>query len=166
MIQSRFWYIAILRYDGSNWRHRYRLLCTRCCNIQEDTGPTSLKRKGQLILCSTFFTPNLVEIIVPFYTMIQFDSYNGLYGHEKNSIYEKFSRVLNIWLFKINVGKEFTLLDSVRKVMKTFFIQAIYGDNKRETPGEARSVKSMKKKSWLRLCPDDETLDHYCERAN
>ena len=24
----------------------------------------------------------------------------------------------------------------------------------------------MKKKSTFRLCPDDDTLDHYCERAN
>ena len=39
-------------------------------------------------------------------------------------------------------------------------IQAIYGDNKSKTRGEARSVKwkSMKKKSTLRLCPDDDTL--------
>ena len=53
-------------------------------------------------------------------------------------------------------------------MMKTFFIQAIYGDNKKETPGEARSakVKNMKKKSTLRLCPDDETLGHYYEGIN
>ena len=53
-------------------------------------------------------------------------------------------------------------------MMKTFFIQAIYGDNKKETPGEARSakVKNMIKKSTLRLCPDDDTLGHYYERAN
>ena len=52
-------------------------------------------------------------------------------------------------------------------MIKTFIIQVIYGDNKSETPGGGRSVKwkSMKKKSTLRLCPDDDTLDHYCERA-
>ena len=47
------------------------------------------------------------------------------------------------------------------------FIQAIY-DNKSETLGEARSVKlkSMKKRSRLRLRPDDDTRHHYYERAN
>ena len=68
----------------------------------------------------------------------------------------------------IDVVKELDLLDSVSKMMKTFFIQAIYGDNKKETPGEARSakVKNMKKKSTLRLCPDDDTLGHYYEGIN
>ena len=52
--------------------------------------------------------------------------------------------------------------------MKTFVIQAIYGDNESKTPGEARTVKwkTIKKKSTLRLCPDDDTLDYFCERAN
>ena len=52
--------------------------------------------------------------------------------------------------------------------MKSFVVQAIYGDNKSETPGETWSVKwkSMKKRSTLRLCPDNGSLDHYCERAN
>ena len=36
----------------------------------------------------------------------------------------------------INVRKEL-----VRKMMKTFVIQAIYADNKSETPGEALTVK-------------------------
>ena len=52
-------------------------------------------------------------------------------------------------------------------MMRTFVIQAIYGDYKSEAPGEARLVKwkSMKKKSMLPLCPNDEILDNYCERA-
>ena len=53
-------------------------------------------------------------------------------------------------------------------MIKTFVIQAIYGDSKSKTPGEARSVKwkSMKNKSTLRLYLDDDTLDHHYERAN
>ena len=96
------------------------------------------------------------------------DSNNGFYGHGKNSVYDKISRVLHLWDLIIDVGKERPLSDSVSKVMKTFVIQAIYGNNKSQSPGEATSVKwkSMKKKSTLRLCPDDDTLDHYCERAS
>ena len=63
----------------------------------------------------------------------------------------------------IDVGKELPLSDSVRKVMKTFVIQAIHGDSQ-----IARPVKwnSLKKKPTLRLSPDDDTVDCYCERAN
>ena len=52
--------------------------------------------------------------------------------------------------------------------MKFFVIQAIYEDNKSETPEEVESVKwqSMKKKSTLRLCPDNDALDNYWEQTN
>ena len=77
------------------------------------------------------------------------DSNSRFYGHRSNSIYDKISRVSH--LGHLIIG---TYID-------------IWGQ-KSETPGEARSVKwkSMKKKSRFRLCPDDDILDHYCERAN
>ena len=85
-----------------------------------------------------------------------------------DSIYDKISRVSHLRDLISNVRKELPLSDSARKIMKTVVIQAICGDSKSKTPGEARLVKwkSMKKKSLLRLCPDDGTLDNYCERAN
>ena len=131
-------------------------------------GPLALKSKGQLLLCYELCTLNLAEIVVQFYTMTGYDSTNRFYGHGKNSIYDKVSRVSHLRDLIIDVGKEPPLSDSVRKMMKTFVIQTIYGDSKSETPWEAKSVKwkSMKKKSTLRLCPDDDTLDHYCEPAN
>ena len=129
-------------------------------------GPLALKRKGQLLLCYGLCPPNLAEIVVQFYTMTGCDSNNGFYGYGKNSIYDKISRVSHLRDLITDVGKELPLSDSVRKMMKTLVIQAIYGDNKSETPRKTRSVKwkSMKKKSTLRLSPDDDTLDHYCEQ--
>ena len=90
------------------------------------------------------------------------NSNNGFYGHGNNSIYEKISKVSHLRDLIVNVRKEL-----VRKMLKTFVIQAIYADNKSETPGEAWTIKwkSMKKKSTLRMCPDYGTLDH-CERAD
>ena len=66
------------------------------------------------------------------------------------------------------MGGELPLSENTRKLMKAFVIEAIYGNSKHIIPGEARATKwrSLKKKSTLRLCPDDDTLDHYCERAN
>ena len=104
-------------------------------------GPLALKSKGQLLLCYELCTLNLAEIVVQFYTMTGYDSTNRFYGHGKNWIYDKISRVSHLRDLIIDVGKEPPLSDSVRK-------------------------KSMKKKSTLRLCPDDDTLDHYCEPVN
>ena len=135
---------------------------------QKIQGPLALKRKRQIISCHDLCPPNLAKIIVQFYTMTGCDSNNGFYGHGKREIYDKVSRASRFRDLIIDVGKELPLSDSVRDLMKTFVIQAIYGDNKSKTPGEARSVKwkTMKKKSTLRLCPDNDSLDHYCERAN
>ena len=103
-------------------------------------GPLTLKRKGQLILCNELCPPNLAEIIVQFYTMTVCDSSNGFYGHG-NSIYDQISSVSHLRDSIINVRKKLPLSESVCKVMKTFVIQTINGDNKSETSGEARPVK-------------------------
>ena len=43
----------------------------------------------------------------------------------------------------------------------------IYGENS-DTCGQARASKwhKLKKKSTIRLPPDDDTLDHHCDRTN
>ena len=95
------------------------------------------------------------------------DSNNGFYGHGKNSIFDKISRVPVFRDLIIDVEKELPFSDSVSKVMKAFAIHAISRDNKSETPGEARSVKwKYIKKSTLRLRPEDDTLDYYCKRID
>ena len=103
--------------------------------------PLALKRKGQLLLYCELCRQNLAEIVVQFYTMTRCDPNNAFYGHGKNSIYDKISWVSPLGELKINVRKELPFSDSGHKMMKSFFIQAIYGDNKSKTPGEARSVK-------------------------
>ena len=88
-------------------------------------GQLALKMKSQLISYNELCPPNLAQIIVQFYTMTSCDSNSGFYGHEKNSIYDKISRVLHLRDLIIDFGKELSLSDSVPKVMKTFVIQAI-----------------------------------------
>ena len=65
----------------------------------------------------------------------------GFYGHGKDSVYDNISRVSHLQDLIINVKKAVPLSDSVRKVIKTFVIQAICGDGKSKTSGEARSFK-------------------------
>ena len=67
-----------------------------------------------------------------------------------------------------NVGKNIPLSDCVLQQMKRFVIRVIYADMKSSTIKEARAFKwkSLKKKSTLRICPDDDSLKFLCERAN
>ena len=58
--------------------------------------PLALKRKGQLLLCYELCPPNLAEIVLQFYIMTVCDCNNGFYGHGKNSIYDKISRVYHL----------------------------------------------------------------------
>ena len=52
--------------------------------------------------------------------------------------------------------------------MKRFIIHVVYGDMHNITAGDARAEKwkKLKKKSTLRLCPDDDSLTFLCDRAN
>ena len=63
----------------------------------------------------------------------------------------RISRVSHLRDLLINVEKELPLSESKRKVMKTFFIQVIYGDGKGEIPRKAKPVKwkNMKRKSII-----------------
>ena len=131
-------------------------------------GLLAIKRKDKLISCHSLCSTNVAEVMIQFHTMTGCDANNGFYGHGKSSIYEKIEKVPQLRNLIKNVGGELPLSDNTRKLMKAFVIEAIYGDSKHLIPGEARAAKwrSLKKKSTLRLCPDDDTLDHYCERAN
>ena len=104
-------------------------------------GPLASKIKGQLISYNELCPLSLTEIIVQFYRMIRCDSKNRFCDHGKNSIYDKISKVSHLRDVIIDVGKELPLSDPVRKMMKTFVIQVIFGNNNSETPGGARSVK-------------------------
>ena len=113
-------------------------------------------------------TPDIANIIIPFHTLTGCDSNNGFYGHGKKSLYDKVAKIPRFREMIIDVGKELPLPHSVRKSMKEFVIQVIYGDCKNKTPGQARAAKwkSIKKKSTLRLCPDTDSLNHVCDQAN
>ena len=132
------------------------------------SGPLAIKRKEQLIKCDELCSSNIADIIIQFYTMTGCDSNNGFYGHGKNSIFEKLTKVARFRDMIKDVGKVLPLPDATRKLMKSFVIEVIYGDSKSVTSAEARAAKwkTLKKKSTLRLCPDDDTLNHYCDRAN
>ena len=131
-------------------------------------GSLGIKRKAQIICCHDLCTSDIANIIIPFHTLTGCDSNNGFYGHGKKSLYDKVAKIPRFGEMIINVGKELPLSHSVRKSMKEFVIQVIYGDCNSKTPGQTRAAKwkSIKKKSTLRLCPNNDSLNHVCDRAN
>jgi hypothetical protein len=66
------------------------------------------------------------------------------------------------------VGESFELEDEVRADMKTFVLSNIYAESADVTCGQARAFKwhKLKKKSTIRLPPDDDSLDLHVERKN
>ena len=92
------------------------------------------------------------------------DSNNAFYAHGKNSVYDKISRVLHLWDLIIDIVNELPLSDSVSKVMKTLW--GYMGTTK----ANLLEPRQLNGKAWKRIqrfdCLDDDTLDHYCERAS
>ena len=66
------------------------------------------------------------------------------------------------------IGESIELEDSIRADMKTFVLSCIYGESAGSTCGQARASnwQQMKKKSTIRLPPDDDPLNLHVERTN
>ena len=66
------------------------------------------------------------------------------------------------------VGENLVLEDRVRAEMKAFVLSIVYAESADVTCGQARASKwhKLKKKSTVRLPPDDDSLDHHIERTN
>jgi len=65
-------------------------------------------------------------------------------------------------------GENLKLRDDVRAEMKTFVLSKVYTERADATCSQARTSKwhKLKRKSTLRLPPDDDSLNHHVERPN
>ena len=131
-------------------------------------GVLAIRRKQQFITARELCPPAIAKIIVQLHALTGNDSNNGFFGHGKRSIFDKVVKNPKYQKLLYDVGKDIPLTDSVLEQMKRFVIRAVYGDMKSYTIREARAVKwkSLKKKSTLRICPDDDSLKFLCERGN
>ena len=68
------------------------------------------------------------------------------------------------------VGESLALEDGVRANMKVFVLSQVYSESADITCGQARASKpksqKLKKKSTVRLSPDDDSLNHHVVRIN
>ena len=131
-------------------------------------GVLAIRRKNQFVTARELCPPSMAKVIIQLHALTGNDSNNGFFGHGKRSIYDKVAKNPKLQKLLYDVGKQIPMNDNVLQQMKRFVIRAVYGDMKSCTAREARAGKwkVLKKKSTLRLCPDDDSLKYLCERGN
>ena len=82
------------------------------------------------------------------------------FGMARCHMYEKLLKSAEACSLISKCGEGLTLSDDVFNDIKSFVIRYIYGDKHSSTLNQTRATKwkSLKKKSLMRLLPDDDSL--------
>ena len=127
-----------------------------------------MKRKDSTLSCRAFCDEEVANVVIPLHTMTGCDSNSGFYGHGKKPVYDKVSGDSEARDLLMRCGENLDIPEDVMCDMKSFVLKYVYGDKKSSSPGEARVFKwkSQKKKSFIGLPPDHDSLEIHCIRAN
>ena len=130
-------------------------------------GNLYLKHKRSLFNCAEMLPDEISNFVVPFHIITGCDHTSGFFGRGKKSLFEKLKKDRQAQELLEKVGDKLTLEDSVRLNMKIFVLWKMYGE-RTDSCAKARASKwkKMKKKSTTRLPPDEDTLNHHCDRTN
>ena len=130
-------------------------------------GNLLIKHKNSLFSCKELVSREISKVIIPFHILTGCDHTSGFFGKGKKSALNKLKKDKEAQKLLQGVGQNLQLDDNVRKNMKQFVLMKIYEENV-DSCGKARTSKwrKMKKKSMARLPPDDDTLNHHCDRTN
>ena len=132
-------------------------------------GDLLIKRKHDFINCRAMLTEEVSQIIIPLHVITGSDHTSGFYGHGKKKAIQKVISDLKARELLGRIGESIDLKDSIRADMKTFVLSYIYGESGNATCKQARASKwqkMKKKKSSIRLPPDDDSLNHHVERTS
>ena len=124
-------------------------------------GELFMKRKLALIDCHTMLPEEVANIIIPLHILTGSDHTSGFYGHRKKVILEKVMTDPEARELLEQVGESPVLDDKVRKYMTVLVLSHVYAESADVTCAQARASKwhKLKKKSMIRLPPDDDSLD-------
>ena len=130
-------------------------------------GNLFMYHEKSLFSCKKLVSSEISKIIVPLHIITGCDHTSGFYGKGKKSILNKVKKDREAQELLHGVGENLQLHDDIRRNMKKFVLMKIYGENT-DLCGKARASKwrNMKKKCMARLRPDDDTLNHHCDRTN
>ena len=131
-------------------------------------GILCIKKKKQFFFCRGMCTEDVAKCLIPFHVLTGCDANSCFFGHGKMSLYEKLSKSTEARSLISKCGEGLPLSDDVLNDLKSFVIRYIYGDTQSSSLNLARATKwrRQKKKSLMRLLPDDDSLEQHIKRAN
>ena len=134
---------------------------------QQLRGDLMIKRKNTLIDCKALLPHEVAQIIIPLHVITGSDHTSGFYGHGKKQVLQKLFRDHQARELLSRVGGSLELDEEVRSDMRAFVLSKVYAETA-VTCGQARASKwhKLKKKSTIRLPPDDDSLNHHIQRTN
>jgi len=131
-------------------------------------GLLCIKRKQVTILCRNLVPEEMADCIVPQHHLTECDTNSGFYGKGKLSVYDKVAKSAKAREQLSKCGSSIDIEEEAIEKLFEFTRHAIYGDKMSKTMGTARAAKwkAMKKKSFICLPPDVDSLRQHCLRAN
>ena len=135
---------------------------------QQLPGMLCIKRKQETILCRGLVSEEMADCIVQLHCITGCDANSSFYGKGKSSVYDKVMKSPVAQQQLLQCGDSLDLKEEMVEELFKFARHVIYGDMKSSTMAEARAVKwkKMKKKSFVRLPPDADSLYQHCLCAN
>ena len=135
---------------------------------QQQPGMLCIKRKNEFILCRGMVTEEMSECIVQLHSMTGCDANSGFYGKGKMTVYDRVVKSSEARQLLLHCGDSLDLKEEVLDDLLCFIRKFVYGDNKSINMAEARAAKwkKLKKKSFIHLPPDTDSLLQHCRRAN
>lgn len=135
---------------------------------QKLPGLLCIKRKQETILCRNLVPEEMADCIVPLHCLTGCDANSGFYGKGKLSVYDKEAKSAEAPEQLSKCGNSLDIEEEAIEKLFEFTRLVIYGDKMSRTMGTARAAKwkAMKKKSFIRLPPDVDSLRQHCLRAN
>ena len=110
----------------------------------------------------------MAKVIVKWYVHTGAAAVSAFFGHGKKSVMKNVIKYPSIALSLENVGKQLPLMETSLDNLRMCTIKMVYNDKRSSTLTEARTSKwnTMKKKSFSRLPPDEESHSLHAERVN
>ena len=117
-----------------------------------------IKNKNTLFKCTDLVTGNISNMLLQFHVIT-------LYNHRPG--FEKLQKDQEAQHLLQKVGEYLELSDNVGDNMRRFMLLKIYGGKETTcTEGRAPKWRKTKKKIYVRLPPDEDTLHHHLDKVN
>ena len=135
----------------------------------EIPGILCIRKKNELLSCKSMCSDqNVAKCLIPFHVMTGCDSNSCFYGHGKLSLFERMAKSAEARSLLLKCGESLQLSDDALNDLKIYVLRYVYGDVRSSSLDLLRAEKwrCQKKKSLMRLPPDDDCLKQHITRAN